>query len=44
MVKRWNRQQDVRLQRDHVEVIALQTECTWGEPGWSIVQWFTARG
>jgi hypothetical protein len=42
MVKHWNRRQEVRLQSYHVEVIALQTECTWDEPGWSLVQWFKA--
>jgi hypothetical protein len=42
MVKHWNRRQDVRLQSYHVEVIALQTECMWDEPGWSLIQWFKA--
>lgn len=45
MVKHWNRRQDVRLQSYHVEVIGLQTECSWDEPGWSVVQWLeTAAG
>jgi hypothetical protein len=45
MVKHWNRRQDVRLQSYHVEVIALQTECSWDEPGWAVARWMeTAAG
>ncbi len=45
MIKHWNRRQDIRLQSYHAEVIALQTQCEWDEPGWAIVQWFeTASG
>jgi hypothetical protein len=45
MMKHWNRRQDVRLQSYHVEVIALQTDCMWDEPGWAVVRWLeTASG